>query len=236
MRTNGDGHTPLTICIAILFDRNVNVAKMDKVLTCGSLWAKWLDEWTLDTDHGVRYKGRAKGVREHKRTLTMYAQRHFCGFEMWNLSLCCYWYGVSTQVLFLLLLFLTQKWLHDGCAKCLLPLFGGFVVVSCKTKFGLTWSCRFDNSSAGDMLAKWFWYLHLHTNICLFVPIQSNFDIRSFEMEKSKIRSYESNWNANDLKCIQWFQTLCFAWFPVPFLVNEFKRQRMPNKITLELI
>lgn len=27
------------ICIVILFDRNVNVAKMGKVLTCGSLWS-----------------------------------------------------------------------------------------------------------------------------------------------------------------------------------------------------
>lgn len=62
----------MTICIAILFDRNVNVAKMDKVLTCGSLWAKWLDE-RLESVNG--------------KTLAMHSSSTF--LWIWNVKLIC---------------------------------------------------------------------------------------------------------------------------------------------------
>lgn len=55
---------------------------------------KWIKFWravhfglndSMNGHHG--YKGRTKGW-EYKHKPTMYAtQRHFCGFEMWNLSL-----------------------------------------------------------------------------------------------------------------------------------------------------
>lgn len=92
---------------------------------------------------------------------------------------------------FLFAFFKTQKWqqfLCDGCSKYLLLFFVGFVAVSFKTKmFSLTWSCCFDKSLAGDMLAKWvlvFAYISTLFGIrCLFVCVcvySKQFEILSF--------------------------------------------------------
>lgn len=165
---------------------------------------RWIDMRLLDTDQGV-----LKRMNERVRTQTH--ANNVCNDIFVDLkcetylSLWYYWYGV----IFLLRFFNPKMatvpawWLCEMSSTA----FWGFCCCFLQNKmFGLTWSCCSDKSSVGDMLAKWFWYSHLHTDIHFVCAHWKQFEMRSFGMEKSKIRSYKSNWNANDPKCIQWFK------------------------------
>lgn len=160
-------NAPLAICIVILFDRNVNVAKMDKVLACGSLWAKWLDEWILDS---VLEREGESIHSEHTRYQCMHENGTF--LRIWNDETYLYIYTNVYQRSSLLLsshsfcvmIRNVFYWLFFGCCCC---FFQKKIVI-------LTWELLWQIVGRRYVWPNGFGICIQFLFLVLFVFIQSN--------------------------------------------------------------